>query len=81
MATFPFAPGWQRGSFELNVLDVGQGDSLLLELGSDVLTTAQHGSKNSTKPNFLAAVQPYLALISSGEQSLTGIRTRNFSNG
>jgi competence protein ComEC len=30
MATFPFAPHWQRGSFELNVLDVGQGDSLFL---------------------------------------------------
>ena len=30
MATFPFAPRWQRGSFELNVLDVGQGDSLPL---------------------------------------------------
>lgn len=28
MATFPFASRWQRGSFELSVLDVGQGDSL-----------------------------------------------------
>src|ERR1700687_4340790 len=30
LATFPFAPRWQRGSFELSVLDVGQGDSLFL---------------------------------------------------
>jgi beta-lactamase superfamily II metal-dependent hydrolase len=154
MATFPFAPRWQRGSFELNVLDVGQGDSLLLvfpaghtilvdasgsfsdpahrsemrgpdpgeevvsrylwsrglkhidvvaltpahqdhmaalpqreqleklvtahgaqvihELRSDVLAIAQHGSKNSTTPDFPAAVQPCLALISSGEQSSYG---------
>jgi hypothetical protein len=30
MGTFPFAPRWQRGSFELSVPDVGQGDSLFL---------------------------------------------------
>jgi hypothetical protein len=30
MASFPFAAHRQRGSFELNVLDVGQGDSLFL---------------------------------------------------
>jgi competence protein ComEC len=30
IATFPFAPQWQRGEMELSVLDVGQGDSLFL---------------------------------------------------
>jgi competence protein ComEC len=30
IAIFPFAPRWQRGSLELTVLDVRQGDSLFL---------------------------------------------------
>jgi len=30
MALFPFAPHWSPGKLELTVLDVGQGDSLLL---------------------------------------------------
>jgi competence protein ComEC len=30
IALFPFAPRWQPGNLELNVLDVGQGDSLFL---------------------------------------------------
>jgi beta-lactamase superfamily II metal-dependent hydrolase len=30
MGTFRFAPRWQRGSFELSVPEVGQGDSLFL---------------------------------------------------
>ena len=30
MATYPFAPQWRHGAFELTVLDVGQGDSLFL---------------------------------------------------
>lgn len=30
VATHPFAPAWTSGRLELNVLDVGQGDSLLL---------------------------------------------------
>jgi hypothetical protein len=37
------------------------------ELRSDVLTIAHHGSKNSTTPDFLAAVGPRLAVISYGE--------------
>jgi len=39
------------------------------ELRSDVLKIAHHGSKNSTTPDFLAAVGPRLAVISSGEQN------------
>ncbi len=64
MATFPFAPRWQRGSFELSVLDVGQGDSLFL-----VFPVGHHGSKNSAIPEFLAAVQPRLGVITSGEDN------------
>ena len=30
IAVFPFAPSWSRGKLEVNVLDVGQGDSLFV---------------------------------------------------
>jgi beta-lactamase superfamily II metal-dependent hydrolase len=36
-------------------------------LPSDVLKVGHHGSKNSTIPEFLAAVQPRFAIISAGE--------------
>lgn len=36
-------------------------------LRSDVLKIGHHGSKNSTTPEFLAAAQPRLAVISTGE--------------
>jgi competence protein ComEC len=36
-------------------------------LHSDVLKVGHHGSKNSTIPEFLAAVQPRFAIISAGE--------------
>jgi len=39
---------------------------------SDVLKVGHHDSKNSTIPNFLAAVQPRLAVISSGEENPYG---------
>jgi competence protein ComEC len=42
------------------------------QLRSEVLTIAHYGSKNSITPDFLAAVQPGLALISSGEQNSYG---------
>jgi competence protein ComEC len=32
-----------------------------------VLKVGHHGSKNSTTPEFLAAMQPRVAIISSGE--------------
>jgi len=36
---------------------------------ADVLKTGHHGSKNSTTPEFLAAVRPQVAVISSGEDN------------
>ena len=41
-------------------------------LRSDVLKIGHHGSKNSTAPEFLAAVQPRLAVISAGENNPYG---------
>ena len=41
-------------------------------LRSDVLKIGHHGSKNSTTPEFLAAVQPRLAVISAGENNPYG---------
>lgn len=41
-------------------------------LHSDVLKVGHHGSKNSTTPDFLAAVQPRLAVISVGEANPYG---------
>ena len=39
---------------------------------SDVLKIGHHGSKNSTTPDFLAAVMPGLAIISAGEENPYG---------
>jgi len=36
-------------------------------LRSDILKIGHHGSKNSTTPDFLAAIQPRLAIISGAE--------------
>jgi competence protein ComEC len=41
-------------------------------LHSDVLKVGHHGSKNSPIPDFLAAAQPRLAVISSGEENPYG---------
>ena len=41
-------------------------------LQADVLKVGHHGSKNSTAPDFLAAVQPKLAIISSGADNPYG---------
>ncbi|HEY2459321.1 MAG TPA: DNA internalization-related competence protein ComEC/Rec2 [Candidatus Acidoferrum sp.] len=41
-------------------------------LQSDVLKVGHHGSKNSTMPDFLAAVKPRIALISTGEDNPYG---------
>jgi competence protein ComEC len=38
----------------------------------DVLMVGHHGSKNSFIPDFLAAVQPCLAVLSSGEENSYG---------
>jgi competence protein ComEC len=37
------------------------------EMRADVLKVGHHGSKNSTIPEFLAAVRPHFGIISSGE--------------
>jgi competence protein ComEC len=39
---------------------------------ADVLKVGHHGSKNSTTPEFLAAVQPRVGIISSGEGNSYG---------
>ncbi len=41
-------------------------------LHADVLKVGHHGSKNSTMPEFLAAVGPQIGIISSGEQNPYG---------
>jgi competence protein ComEC len=41
-------------------------------LRSDVLKVGHHGSKNSTTPEWLAAVQPRVGIISAGEGNLYG---------
>jgi len=41
-------------------------------LRSEVLKVGHHGSKNSTTPEFLAAVRPQLAVISAGENNPYG---------
>jgi competence protein ComEC len=43
-----------------------------VSLHSDVLKIGHHGSKNSTTPDFLAEIQPRLAVISSGEENPYG---------
>ncbi|HSC44385.1 MAG TPA: DNA internalization-related competence protein ComEC/Rec2 [Candidatus Acidoferrum sp.] len=42
------------------------------ELRADILKIGHHGSKNSTTPEFLDAVQPKLAVISAGEENPYG---------
>ncbi len=41
-------------------------------LQADVLKIGHHGSKNSTTPDFLAAVRPRIAIISAGEENPYG---------
>lgn len=41
-------------------------------LHADVLKIGHHGSKNSSTPEFLAAVSPQIAIISAGEQNPIG---------
>jgi competence protein ComEC len=41
-------------------------------LRADVLKVGHHGSKNSTTPEFLAAVHPHVAVISAGEDNPYG---------
>lgn len=69
IAIFPFAPNWRRGSLELTVLDVGQGDSLLLvspsghtilvDAGGSFTDPAQRSESRGPDPGE-EAVSPYL---------------------
>jgi competence protein ComEC len=61
-------PGDAEKQAEHEIL-VGNDQTLLR---SDVLKIGHHGSKNSTTPEFLAAVQPRLAVISAGENNPYG---------
>jgi competence protein ComEC len=42
------------------------------DLHADVLKVGHHGSKNSTTPEFLEAVEPRIAIISAGEDNPYG---------
>lgn len=68
------------GNFQmLSTGDVeGEGEEQLIEILSDsqeqypVLKVAHHGSKNSTTSEFLEIIQPKIALISAGVDSIYG---------
>jgi competence protein ComEC len=56
-------PGDAEKAVERSMLS--ENDEAILH--SDILKIGHHGSKNSTTPDFLSAVNPQLAIISSGE--------------
>jgi beta-lactamase superfamily II metal-dependent hydrolase len=56
-------PGDAERQVEREMLSEDEAETL----HSDVLKVGHHGSKNSTIPEFLAAVQPRFAIISAGE--------------
>src|SRR5260370_38964153 len=56
-----------------NMGECGIVDENSLErMHADVLKIGHHGSKNSTTPEFLAAVQPRFGIISAGEDNTYG---------
>jgi len=61
-------PGDAKKQVEYTILS---GDDARM-LRADVLKVGHHGSKNSTIPQFLAAVDPQIAVISSGEENPYG---------
>jgi len=61
-------PGDAEKQAENSILSEN-GDSTLR---ADVLKVGHHGSKNSTMPEFLAAVRPSIAIISAGENNPYG---------
>jgi len=56
-------PGDAEKQVEKEMLEENNADSLR----ADVLKVGHHGSKNSTTPEFLAAMQPRVGIISAGE--------------
>jgi len=65
-------PGDAEKDAERAILRENSGE----ELQADVLKVGHHGSKNSTMPDFLAAVRPRVAIISSGEDNPYGHPSR-----
>jgi competence protein ComEC len=61
-------PGDAEKESERAILAENEADALR----ADVLKVGHHGSKNSTTPEFLAAVQPHIGIISSGEANPYG---------
>jgi competence protein ComEC len=61
-------PGDAEKQVEREILSENTSEAL----HSDVLKIGHHGSKNSTTPEFLAAVQPRLGIISAGEDNAYG---------
>jgi len=61
-------PGDAEKQVEREILSENSAEAM----HSDVLKIGHHGSKNSTTPEFLAAVQPLLGIISAGEDNPYG---------
>ncbi len=61
-------PGDAESQAESQILAENPQDALR----ADILKVGHHGSKNSTTPEFLSAVQPKLAIISSGTDNPYG---------
>src|SRR4029077_12251488 len=61
-------PGDAEKQVERELLSENSAETLR----SNVLKIGHHGSKNSTMPEFLAAVQPLVGIISAGEGNLYG---------
>jgi competence protein ComEC len=61
-------PGDAEKQAEREILAENSADAL----HADVLKIGHHGSKNSTMPDFLAAVQPRAGIISAGENNPYG---------
>jgi competence protein ComEC len=61
-------PGDAEKAAERTMLSENSG----ADLHADILKIGHHGSKNSTMPDFLSAVNPQIAIISSGEDNPYG---------
>jgi competence protein ComEC len=69
-------PGDAEKQAERAILAENPADALR----ADVLKIGHHGSKNSTTPDFLAAVQPRVGIISAGENNSYGHPVGSSSN-
>jgi competence protein ComEC len=61
-------PGDAEKQVEQEILSENSAEAMR----ADVLKIGHHGSKNSTTPEFIAAVQPRFGIISAGEDNLYG---------